>query len=191
MVAKGHDFPNVTLVGVVSVDAGLAMPDFRSAERAFQLLTQVAGRAGRGQLPGRVLIQTYHPDHYSLVYAQDQDYEGFYQREIRFRQAMSYPPFALLINCLIQDEDLTKAKSYASELARALSAAGQGRDMRVLGPAPAPLARLKDKHRWQVLVKARSRPDARDALDLALARVEAAGVPSRALSIEVDPINMM
>jgi primosomal protein N' (replication factor Y) len=191
MVAKGHDFPNVTLVGVVSVDAGLAMPDFRSAERTFQLLTQVAGRAGRGDQPGRVLIQTYHPDHYALLHAGEQDYEGFYNREIRFRRAMSYPPFATLINCLVQDKELTRAKSYASELARALTAAAVGRDLRVLGPAPAPLARLKDKHRWQVLIKARSRPEARDALDIALARVEAAGVPARALSIEVDPVSLM
>jgi primosomal protein N' (replication factor Y) len=191
MVAKGHDFPNVTLVGVVSVDAGLAMPDFRSAERAFQLLTQVAGRAGRGDQPGRVLIQTYHPEHYALLHAGGQDYEGFYNREIRFRRAMSYPPFSTLINCLVQDKELTRAKAYASELARALAAAAAGRDLRVLGPAPAPLARLKDKHRWQVLIKARSRPEARDALDMALARAESAGVPSRALSVEVDPISLM
>ena len=104
---------------------------------------------------------------------------------------MSYPPFATLINCLVQDKELTRAKSYASELARSLTAAAAGRDLRVLGPAPAPLARLKDKHRWQVLIKARSRPEARDALDLALARVEAAGVPTRALSVEVDPVSLM
>ena len=191
MIAKGHDFPNVTLVGVVSVDAGLALPDFRSAERTFQLLTQVAGRAGRGDVPGRVLIQTYHPDHYSLAFARGQDYEGFYEREIHFRQSMSYPPFTTLINCLVQDEDLTKAKGTASELARALVAAAAGRALRVLGPAPAPLARLKNKHRWQVLVKARSRPEARDALDLALSRLEAAGVAIRAITVEVDPVSLM
>jgi primosomal protein N' (replication factor Y) len=191
MVAKGHDFPNVTLVGVVSVDTGLGMPDFRAAERTFQLLTQVAGRAGRGDRPGRVLIQTYHPEHYALLHAGEQDYEGFYEREVRFRRALSYPPFTTLINCLIQDEDLTKAKGYAAEVARALVGAAAGKEMRVLGPAPAPLARIKDRHRWQVLVKARSRPEARDVLDLALARVEAAGVSSRALTIEVDPINLM
>jgi primosomal protein N' (replication factor Y) (superfamily II helicase) len=191
MIAKGHDFPNVTLVGVVSVDTGLGMPDFRAAERTFQLLTQVAGRAGRGDRPGRVLIQTYHPEHYALLHAGEQDYEGFYEREIRFRRSLSYPPFTTLINCLIQDEDLTKAKGYAVEVARALSGAAAGRDLRVLGPAPAPLARIKDKHRWQVLVKARSRPEARDALDLALSRVEAAGLSPRALTIEVDPVNLM
>lgn len=191
MIAKGHDFPNVTLVGVISVDAGLALPDFRSAERTFQLLTQVAGRAGRGDTPGRVLIQTYHPEHYALLYARGQDYEGFYEREIRFRKAMNYPPFTTLINCLVQEEDLTKAKSYASELARALSAAAANRAMRVLGPAPAPLARIKNRHRWQVLVKARVRADARDALDLALEQLEARNIPTRAISIEVDPVSLM
>ncbi len=191
MIAKGHDYPNVTLVGVVSVDAGLALPDFRSSERTFQLLTQVAGRAGRGDAPGLVMIQTYHPENYAITFARDQDYEGFYEREIRFRQAMSYPPFTTLINCLVQDEDLSKAKSYASELARALAAVRGDRAMRVLGPAPAPLARLKNRHRWQVLIKARSRPEARDALNLALARVDAAKVPLRAITIEVDPVSLM
>ncbi len=191
MIAKGHDFPNVTLVGVVSVDAGLGLPDFRSAERTFQLLTQVAGRAGRGDVPGRVLIQTYHPEHYAIGHARLQDYEGFYEREIRFRQSMNYPPFTTLINCLIQEEDLTKAKVYAGDLARALTAVASGRQLRVLGPAPAPLARIKNKHRWQVLVKARSRPEARDALDLALGRLEETNTPVRAISIEVDPVSLM
>jgi primosomal protein N' (replication factor Y) len=191
MVAKGHDFPNVTLVGVVSVDAGMAMPDFRSAERSFQLLTQVAGRAGRGDAPGTVLIQTYHPEHYALVHARNQDYEGFYEHEIRFRRSMSYPPFTTLINCLVQDEDLTKAKTHALDLSRALLTAAAGRELRVLGPAPAPIARIKNKHRWQVLVKARSRPNARDALDIALGILEENGVPLKTISIEVDPVNLM
>ncbi len=191
MIAKGHDFPNVTLVGVVSVDAGIALPDFRAAERTFQLLTQVAGRAGRGDQSGRVLIQTYHPEHYAIALARGQDYEGFYDREIRFRGAMNYPPFTILINCLVQDEDLTKAKSYASELARELAAASSGRAMRVLGPAPAPLARIKNKYRWQVLVKARVRADARDALDLAMERLNEREIPTRAISIEIDPVSLM
>ncbi|WP_284142653.1 helicase-related protein, partial [Escherichia coli] len=93
MLAKGHDFPNVTLVGVISVDAGLALPDFRSAERTFQILTQVAGRAGRGSLQGRVLIQTYHPEHYALRHACAQNYDAFYAEEIEFRRHLSYPPF--------------------------------------------------------------------------------------------------
>ncbi len=191
MIAKGHDFPNVTLVGVVSVDAGLAMPDFRAAERTFQLLTQVAGRAGRGASPGLVLIQTSHPQHYAIRFAQQQDYEGFYEREIEFRRAMSYPPFTTLINCLIQDEDLGKARTLAQALATALVRASEGRSLRVLGPAPAPISRIKNRYRWQVLVKARSRPDARDVLDLALARLGDAHAALRALTVEVDPVNLM
>jgi primosomal protein N' (replication factor Y) len=112
MLAKGHDFHNVTLVGVISVDIGLGLPDFRSAERTFQILTQVAGRAGRGQLPGRVLIQTYYPEHYALRYASDQDYEGFYNEEVRFRSQLSYPPFIVLASILIKntDEDSCEAE---------------------------------------------------------------------------------
>ncbi|MGH9903509.1 MAG: replication restart helicase PriA, partial [Pyrinomonadaceae bacterium] len=105
MIAKGHDFPNVTLVGVVSVDAGLALPDFRTAERAFQLITQVAGRAGRGDLEGRVLIQTFHPHHYALRHACAQDYEGFYEEEIRYRRSLNYPPFVALASLLVHGED--------------------------------------------------------------------------------------
>src|SRR4029450_7782689 len=105
MLAKGHDFPNVTLVGVISVDAGLALPDFRAAERAFQLITQVAGRAGRGELPGRVLIQTYHPHHYALRHACAQDYRGFYDEEIRHRRNHAYPPFVALALLLVRHKD--------------------------------------------------------------------------------------
>jgi primosomal protein N' (replication factor Y) len=118
MIAKGHDFHNVTLVGVVSVDVGLALPDFRAAERTFQLLTQVAGRAGRGDRPGRVIIQTYHPDHYSLVCAKEQDYEEFYRREIVFRKTMHYPPFSALINVLIHDKDHDRASGRRQSLQR-------------------------------------------------------------------------
>lgn len=191
MIAKGHDFPNVSLVGVVSVDAGLALPDFRAAERTFQLLTQVAGRAGRGDVTGRVLIQTAHPEHYAIRFAESQDYEGFYEREIEFRRAMSYPPFTTLINCLVQDEDLGKARTLATDLARALVRAGEGRSLRVLGPAPAPLSRIKNRYRWQVLVKARSRPEGRDALDMALVHLGDQHAALRALTIEVDPVNLM
>jgi len=191
MIAKGHDFPNVTLVGVVSVDAGLAMPDFRASERTFQLLTQVAGRAGRGSAHGRVLIQTSHPDHPAILHASGQDYEGFYEREIQFRRAMSYPPFTTLINCLVQDEDPSKARALAQTLAASLVQAGKGRSLRVLGPAPAPIARIKNRYRWQVLVKAMSRPEARDALDLALAGLGEKHAALRALTIEVDPVNLM
>jgi len=191
MIAKGHDFPNVTLVGVVSVDAGLGLPDFRAAERTFQLLTQVAGRAGRGDRPGRVMIQTYHPEHYSLTHARAQDYQAFYQQEIRFRQVMHYPPFTALINLLIHHKDLAQANAIAAETARQLTAASADRSMRILGPAPAPLSRLRGEHRLQILIKARNRTSARQALDVALENIVQAGYDLRHLTVEVDPINLM
>jgi primosomal protein N' (replication factor Y) len=191
MLAKGHDFHNVTLVGVISVDVGLAMPDFRAAERTFQLLTQVAGRAGRGQLPGRVIIQTYHPEHYSLVCARAQDYEEFYRREIGFRRSMHYPPFTALINILVHDKEFDRANMAATELARELKQSAQEMSLRVLGPAPAPIARLKGEHRFQLLIKARSRQRAREVLDIAMDRLATAGHNLRSISIEVDPVSLM
>jgi primosomal protein N' (replication factor Y) (superfamily II helicase) len=191
MLAKGHDFHNVTLVGVISVDVGLSLPDFRAAERTFQLLTQVAGRAGRGNLPGRVIIQTYHPEHYALVCAKDQDYEEFYHREINFRRSMHYPPFTALINICVRDKEFEKANHAASDLARELREFARDASLRVLGPAPAPIARIKGDHRFQILIKARSRKRAREALDFGMERVILAGHHPRSFSIEVDPISLM
>jgi primosomal protein N' (replication factor Y) len=191
MLAKGHDFHNVTLVGVISVDAGLSLPDFRAAERTFQLLTQVAGRAGRGDRPGRVIIQTYHPEHYSIVCARAQDYDEFYRREISFRRSMHYPPFSALINICVHDKEFDRAASASADLARELREAASDQSIRVLGPAPAPLARLKGEHRFQILIKARSRRRAREALDVAMDRVLTAGHNARSISIEVDPVSLM
>ena len=142
ILAKGHDFPNVTLVGVVSVDAGMALPDFRAAERTFQLLTQVAGRAGRGDRPGKVLIQTYHPYHYALRHARAQDYAGFYQEEIRHRQNHNYPPFVALASLLVHGPDLVRVQADALELRQELDRANGERGPHS-GTSPAPLGRLK------------------------------------------------
>lgn len=192
MIAKGHDFPNVTLVGVVSVDAGLSMPDFRSAERTFQLLTQVAGRAGRGNSPGRVIIQTYHPDHYSLPHACKQDYLAFYQQEINFRRSLYYPPFSVLVNIIIKHKELSQAQAQAAELAKQLrTASGDDRTIRILGPATAPLARLRAEHRLQILIKARSRTRAREILDLAMNSLSYNQQDLSSINIEVDPIDLM
>jgi primosomal protein N' (replication factor Y) (superfamily II helicase) len=191
MIAKGHDFHNVTLVGVVSVDVGLALPDFRAAERTFQLLTQVAGRAGRGDRPGRVLIQTYHPEHYSLLCAKEQNYEEFYKREIVFRRTMQYPPFAALINVLIHDKDYDRANGTAAEFARELRLATRETGIRVLGPAPAAISRIKNEYRFQVLIKAHSRVRAREALEVAMDSATSAGHNPRSISVEVDPVNLM
>src|SRR5438105_14816426 len=181
MLAKGHDFPNVTLVGVISVDAGLALPDFRAAERTFQLITQVAGRAGRGDRAGRVLIQTYHPKHYALKHACAQDYAGFYGEEIRYRKSLSYPPFVALASLLIHGEDLTRTQATAAEIKRALEEANTDRSCRVLGPAPAPLARLRGEHRIQILIKSRSRPRLREVIDIAMAAAAERGADLRSV----------
>ncbi|HEV2863792.1 MAG TPA: primosomal protein N' [Pyrinomonadaceae bacterium] len=192
MIAKGHDFPNVTLVGVVSVDAGLALPDFRAAERTFQLITQVAGRAGRGDLPGRVLIQTYHPHHYSLRHACAQDYEAFFEEEINYRSNLAYPPFVALASLLVHGEELTRVQATAAEVRRALDDANADRLVRVLGPAPAPIARLRGEHRFQILLKSRNRPRLRSLVEIALS--DAARTPGcdvGSVNVEIDPINLM
>lgn len=191
MLAKGHDFPNVTLVGVVSIDAGLALPDFRAAERAFQLITQVAGRAGRGDLPGRVLVQTYHPHHYALRHACAQDYRGFFDEEIRHRRNHGYPPFVALALMLIRHKEQARANAIAHELRNALVQANEAHTCRILGPAPAPFARLRGEHRVQLLVKARSRKQMRAVIDEALKTFEEAGNDSRAVTLEIDPVSMM
>src|ERR1043166_8156307 len=191
MLAKGHDFPNVTLVGVISVDAGLALPDFRAAERTFQLITQVAGRAGRGDLPGRVLIQTYHPDHYALRHATAQNYRGFYDEEIRHRRNPGYPPFVALALLLVRHKDPARVRGTAQQLRNFLTEANRDHSSRILGPAPAPFARLRNEHRIQILIKSRSRKQMRAIIDGAMKKFEDAGGDSRAVTLEIDPVNMM
>ncbi len=191
MLAKGHDFHNVTLVGVVSVDAGLALPDFRAAERTFQLITQVAGRAGRGDLPGRVLIQTYHPKHYALKHATAQDYQAFYDEEIRHRRSYGFPPFVALALFLVRNKEAARARSIAQELRDHLNQANREHACRILGPAPAPFARLRGEFRIQLLIKSRSRKQMRAVIDQALKNFEEAGNDLRSVTLEIDPVSMM
>lgn len=191
MLAKGHDFHNVTLVGVISVDTGLSLPDFRSAERTFQLLTQVAGRAGRGNLPGRVLIQTYYPEHYALRHAMNQDYEGFYNEEIKFRQRMSYPPFVVLASILIKHKDRNYAMKSGRILRESLDRANSKKTCRILGPAPASLSRLKGEYRFQILVKSQNRRALREVLDFGMTEAETRGCDLRIVFAEIDPVNLM
>jgi primosomal protein N' (replication factor Y) len=191
MLAKGHDYPNVTLVGVVSVDAGLAMPDFRAAEKTFQLITQVAGRAGRGELAGQVLIQTYHPEHYALRHASAQDYQGFYDEEIRHRQNLGYPPYVSLASILIRGPELERVRADAVVLRKELDIANAERTCRILGPAPAPLAKLKGDHRFQLLIKARNRKQLREIADKAIRAAIQSGINARSVNLEIDPVSMM
>ena len=191
MIAKGHDFPKVTLVGVISVDIGLGLPDLRSAERTFQLITQVAGRSGRGLKPGKVLIQTYYPEHYALRHAKEQDYEGFYNEEIKFRERLGYPPFFVLASILIKHRDHAYASKNANILRRSLDAANSARNARILGPAPASLSRLKNEYRLQIIVKSISRRSLRETLDIALSDAETKGCDPRTVNLEIDPVNLM
>ena len=187
MIAKGHDFPRVTLVGVVSADVGLAMADFRAAERTFQLLTQVVGRAGRGTTPGHAIVQTLHPTHYSVELGCAQDYERFFAREIAFRTAMHYPPAVALINLVVRGPHAGQVMESAMALVQALKRAAGGR-CEVLGPAPAPLSRLRGDHRMQVLVKG----SARTAMRQLVTRVLASRPQwTRHMLVDVDPLNVL
>ncbi len=190
MLAKGHDFQRVTLVGVISADSSLHLPDFRAAERTFQLLTQVAGRAGRGDLPGRVLIQTYYPEHYAIQDAVRQDYASFFERETQFRRSMQYPPFTSLANVIIRDSNLEKAIRYARQLSEYF-APNDGKSLRVLGPATAPLARLKTEHRYQFLLKSPRRSVLTNILSGALTYADTKEIPQTAILVDMDPLNLL
>ena len=197
MVAKGHDYPNITLVGIICADLSLSFPDFRAGERTFQLLAQVAGRAGRGEQPGRVILQTYNPDHFCILTAKDQDYKAFYDHEIRFRRSLKYPPFSRLIHILIAGKDKDQTALYARKLGEICQALqSQNRTYRDnverLGPVAAPLARLQKKYRWHMLLKG-VKPGPLHGLSRAM--MEKAGrIPSRGrvkVIVDVDPIDML
>jgi primosomal protein N' (replication factor Y) len=190
MLAKGHDFQRVTLVGVVSADSSLSLPDFRAAERTFQLLTQVAGRAGRGELKGRVLIQTFYPEHYAIQDAVKQDYAAFFERELHFRQMMAYPPFTSLANVIVRDTSLEKTIRWSRQLSEYFSP-HDGKGVRILGPATAPLARLKKEHRFQFLLKSPKRSVLTKLLSGAMAHCEAKEIPQTAVLVDMDPLSLL
>jgi primosomal protein N' (replication factor Y) len=189
MIAKGHDFPRVTLVGVLSADQALGLPDFRSAERAFQLLTQVAGRAGRGERPGVVVVQAFDAEHPVLRLAATQDYEAFYDREIPYRRALRYPPLSALVRILIQDKDPVQARKWAAIMADSLREA-EPRRLLLAGPGPAPIERLKGRYREQILVRAAGRRRLVQTVDRALSAVEGK-IPRRGLTVDVDPLSLL
>ena len=188
MIAKGHDIPNVTLVGVVSADIGLGMPDFRAAERTFQLLTQVAGRAGRGSLPGTVLVQTINPDHYAVRLAAAQDYAAFYEKELQFRRFMHYPPFTAMANILVRSEKQEEAMRMSGELAEHIGPAPE--KMKIMGPAEAPVQRLKAEYRYQFLIKSGSRKALNELLRSAQGFARGRKWGATALVIDVDPFTL-
>jgi primosomal protein N' (replication factor Y) len=189
MVAKGHDFPGVRLVGVVLADLGLHIPDFRAAERTFQLLTQVAGRAGRGSAPGRVVVQTFSPQHYAVAAVRGHDYAAFYAEELRQRQALGYPPFGRLLHGRVSGPELDAVRGAAERLAKAAGEAG-GDTVEVLGPAPSPLARLRDRYRFQLLVRSADEPALRRAGRAMADAAVALSAPLRAV-VDPNPLNML
>ena len=192
MITKGFDFPGVTLVGVVMADLALNLPDFRSAERTFQLLTQVAGRAGRGDRPGRVLIQTYAPHHYSIRAARDQDYGRFMRRELELRRELMYPPYARIAMVRIEGEDAGRVGAIATQVAAILTRSAKPETLRVLGPAPAPIERIKQRYRWQVMVKSAELKEMRAILAAMRTAIAPAAERSAVrVAIDIDPINML
>jgi primosomal protein N' (replication factor Y) (superfamily II helicase) len=189
MVAKGHDFARVTLVGVVAADLALGRPDFRAAERTFQLLTQVAGRAGRGELAGEVLVETYYPEHYAIQYAAQQDYVSFYEKEAQFRRVLHYPPFTALANVLVRDRKVENAIRWSRALADCF-APFEKQGVKILGPAAAPLARLRRDYRFQFVLKSPHRSALGKALTAALDFCAAKEIPATAVIVDVDPANL-
>jgi len=190
MIAKGHDIHGVTLVGVVGADAALGMPDFRAAERTFQLLTQVAGRAGRGQVPGRVLLQTYFQDHYAVQYAAHHDFVGFYEKELQFRSWMHYPPYSALANVLVRSDQLDDALQWSGTLGKWFDAIRHD-GVRVLGPAAAPIMRLKRDYRYHFVLKSPSRQKLNTTLREMLAYAAQQKIPRTQVIVDVDALWLM
>ena len=188
MIAKGHDFPRVTLVGVISADVGLGVADFRAGERTFQLLTQVAGRAGRGERVGEAVVQTLYPEHYSIQLACRQDYAAFFEREVVFRRGMRYPPAVALVNVVVRGRSFAEAMGTANDVVQRLKPSMASGGFIILGPAPAPLVRLRGEHRVQFFLKGAKRADMRNALKAMLTEMPDV---RRRMTIDVDPLNVL
>jgi len=190
MIAKGHDIHGVTLVGVVGADVALGLPDFRAAERTFQLLTQVAGRAGRGQTPGKVILQTYFQDHYAVQYAAQHDFAGFYDKELHFRSWMHYPPYSALANVLVRSDKLDDALNRSGTLGKWFEKT-RHEGVRVLGPAAAPILRLKRDYRYHFVLKSPSREKLNTTLRAMLAYAAQEKIPRTQLIVDVDALWLM
>jgi primosomal protein N' (replication factor Y) (superfamily II helicase) len=190
MIAKGHDVHGVTLVGVVGADTALSLPDFRAAERTFQLLTQVAGRAGRGSTPGTVVLQTYFPDHYAVQFAAAHDFQGFADKELRFRAWMHYPPFTTLANVVIRSDKLDEAMKYTGVLGNWFQKT-RHEGVRVMGPAAAPIVRLKRDYRYQFLLKSSSRERLNSLLRAMIEHAVSNRVPRTSVIVDVDAQSLL
>jgi primosomal protein N' (replication factor Y) len=190
MITKGHDFPFITLVGVISADTSLNMPDFRAAEKTFQLITQVAGRGGRGESPGKVVIQTFNPQHYALQHAQNHDYKAFYDEEINFRKALHYPPFGRIINLRLSSvkrDALIEEAHRLGKLAKRLNSQN-GNTAEIIGPAESPLSKLRGRFRWQMLIKGK---DINTLHKIARELIRRHKNSHVKITVDVDPENFM
>lgn len=189
MITKGLDLPGITLVGVVAADIGLGIPDFRAAERTFQLLTQVAGRAGRGDIPGEVIIQTFNPEHYSIQAAREHDYHRFYEQEITYRKSLQYPPVMSMINLLLTGKQNQQVGSAARFLAGSLK---NYKGVKLLGPAPATIARIKGKYRWQLMLKGAISQGLHTRLENAITNLgQHQSFKGIRVEVDVDPVNLL
>jgi primosomal protein N' (replication factor Y) len=190
MIAKGHDIHGVTLVGVVGADFALGFPDFRAAERTFQLLTQVAGRAGRGTTPGRVVLQTYYPEHYAIQFAQKHDFAGFAEKELHFRRWMHYPPFTAVANVLVRSDKLDLALRWSGEIGKWVQKTRM-EGVRMMGPAAAPIVRLKRDYRYHFVVKAQSRERLNATLRAMLKHALEREVPRTNVIVDIDALSLL
>ncbi|MFP6615760.1 MAG: primosomal protein N', partial [Candidatus Hydrogenedentota bacterium] len=193
MIAKGHDYPSVTLVGVINADTGLTLPDFRAAETGFQLLTQVAGRAGRGDIPGKVYIQTYRPKHFAITHAAEHDYPGFFKKELEYRQQAAYPPFRRMMNLTVESEDLLQAEKYIARLHRIVRTQMDSLKfdgMELLGPAPATIHRLRNRYRWNLGILSKSTKRLNTLARAARTDFNTDSPANVLLKIDLDPYGM-
>jgi len=192
MVTKGLDMPNITLVGVIGADYTLNLPDFRATERVFQLITQVAGRAGRGNKPGKVLVQTFYPEHYSLVHSTRHDYLAFYNREISFRRRLMYPPFSRLVSIVIKGRDRKITRKAADFLGKQIKININPKEVRCLGPSMAPLFRLKGMYRYQIMLKARDYRISHGLVRMAMGEFSnVKEYRNIKIEVDVDPVNLL
>jgi len=193
MITKGHDFPNVTLVGVIHADLALNIPDFRSCERAFQLLTQVAGRAGRGKVPGKVIIQTNNPDHYMFEFVQEHDVNAFHEKELKLRRQLNYPPFTRLVAIELVSDNESLVKSTSEKLGRALTRqATRNKGVEILGPSKAALYQIQNKFRWHVILRGQKMQALQGILadSRELQELKSASSGKLKISVDVDPFNL-
>jgi primosomal protein N' (replication factor Y) len=192
IIAKGHDFPNISLVGVVNADSSFHLPDFRAAEKSFQLFTQMAGRAGRGDTPGKVIIQTFNPLHPSIVHSMRHDYRGFSEEELRIRHAFGYPPFCRMARLVFSGATDPLTEKAAEKASLFLQRSAWAKELEVVGPAPAALTKVQNRYRWNLLIKAKQAGPLHAALAaLAAADTHQKGESRVVLQIDVDPVSLM